>query len=299
MKLRAALLAAPTHGVDRMSLEADRRLRRRLGLEAATRRPAWRRPAIAAFAVAAIVGGLVVSVDGPARPAHPTRSAMAALVDGALDVRADSPTSTTVTWRDATIVAAPGTHVATTATGGLVLTRGAIEIASAGARPYIVDVPQGRVVIAAAHAQLRADREEVTLLLDDGAGHYVDAAGQPHALVPGRALVWPPVARAPDGAGEPARAPAPVPRPRGGVTVTGRVPVDPAAPELRAPPAPPLRPSAPGVPCTYKSDCDPGATCRQDAAGASVCMGSGGVGAACWFDGDCRSHRCTQRRCTE
>ena len=297
MKLRDALLAAPTHGLDRMSVEADRRLRRRLGLEAATRRPAWRRPAIAAFAVAAVVGGLVVIVDGPARPAPPAPPAMVALLDGALDVRADSPTSTTVTWRDATIVAAPGTHVATTATGGLVLTRGAIEIASA--RPYIVDLPQGRVVIAAAHAQLRADREEVTLLLADGRGQFTDADGQPHALVPDAPVVWPPAAPPRDGAGEPPRPPAPVPPPRGRAAVTGRVPVAPAAPELRAPPAPPLRPSTPGVPCTYKSDCDPGATCRQDDAGASVCMGNGGVGAACWFDGDCRSHRCTQRRCAE
>lgn len=315
MNLRDALLAAPTHDADRMPADVDRRLRRRLGLEAApsaSTRPAWLRPALGGFAVAAVAAAVllfVVNTDTVATSPPPTTlqgkgpplAAAAGLVDVSeaawngtvtadeLDVRSDSATSATVTWRDASIVAAPGTRMRV-ASAGLVLAQGAIEIQRTTTHPLAVDVPQGRVVIAAYRSSVTADRESVTILVNDGTAKYTDAAGQARTLVPGMPLVYPPPASA---------APAPAPKRTTGRT-SGAARVEPSAPDAEpAEPRPPSSTPRAGVACTFKSDCQAGQTCRKDERGQSVCMGNGLAGAACWFHSDCQSQRCVQRRCIE
>lgn len=322
MKFRDALLAGPEHGTDRLPVETDRRLRRRLGLEAgrasASTRPVWRRPAFAALAAVAVATIVAVVISRPTQPSQPAQRVATAFVDISksrwsgtvtdreLDVRADSPASATVTWVNAAIVAAPGTRMATTPAGSLVLTKGGIQIQRTEAKPMSVDVPMGRVVIAAYRSSIAADHHSVTILLDDGIGHYVDAEGNTHPLVPGEQLVWPPADRpqedtnpAPD-----ASAPSGGPPSRKRANSRATVVPTPAAPEPPAeqsgPPGltAPTVPRRPDVACTFKSDCEPGATCRKNEHGESVCMGNGGDGAACWFDGDCLSQRCVQRRCS-
>lgn len=318
MRFRDALLAGPEHGTDHLPVEIDRRLRRRLGLEpgrvSASTRPLWLRPAIAAFAIAAAV--VAVIYYRPAQPSQPPQRVAAGLVDissapwlgtmtgNAIDVRADSPASATVTWVDAAIVAAPGTRMATTSAGSLVLTQGAIRIQRTEVMPMFVDVPMGRVVFAAYRSSVIADRQSVTILLDDGTGHYVDAKGQTHPLVPNVPLVWPPRDSPREGTGSAPGASAPAAAPPSRSRANGRTTVAPApvSSELPAGQGPPgaTIPSVrrrPDVPCTFKSECEPGSTCRKNESGESVCMGNGGDGAACWFDSDCLSQRCTQRRC--
>jgi hypothetical protein len=319
MKFRDALLAGPEHGTDRLPVEIDRRLRRRLGLESgrvpASTRPVWLRPVIAAFAVAAVV--VAVIYYRPAQPSERPQRVAVGFVDiskapwlgtvtgNEIDVRADSPASATVTWVNAAIVAAPGTRMATTSAGSLVLTQGAIQIQRKEAKPMFVDIPMGRVVIAAYRSSVIADRQSVTILLNDGTGHYVDAEGQTHPLVPDAPLVWPPTDGQREGTGSAPDASAPAAVPPSRKRANGRTTVAPAPisselpPEQEGPPGAtiPSVPRRPDVPCTFKSDCEPGSTCRKNESGESVCMGNGGDGAACWFDSDCLSQRCTQRRC--
>jgi len=163
----------------------------------------------------------------------------------------------------------------------------------------IVDVPMGRVVIAAYRSSVTADRESVTILLDDGTGHYIDAEGQTHPLIPAVPLVSPPPSEMPVRAGsaEESSAPAAVPpsrtQPKGRATRGA----DSTVPAGSSGPPGATVPRRPDVPCTFKSDCEAGATCRKNESGASVCMGNGADGAACWFDSDCLSNSCAQRRC--
>jgi hypothetical protein len=328
MKFRDALVAGPEHGTDRLPVEIDRRLRRRLGLESGrvsgSTRPVWLRTAIAGFAVAAVV--VAVIYYRSAQQSQPAQRVAAGFVDiseapwsgtvtgNEIDVRDDSPASATVTWVNATIVAAPGTRMATTSAHSLVLTRGAIQIQRTEAMPMFLDVPMGRVVIAAYRSSVIADRQSVTFLLGDGTGHYVDAEGKTHPLVPDVPLGWPPPDGQRQGTGSAADASAPAAVPPSRKRSTGRstlrsvgadgaVAPAPVSSELPAeqggPPGatiPPV-PRRPDVACTFKSDCEPGWTCRKNESGESVCMGNGGDGAACWFDSDCLSQRCTQRRC--
>jgi hypothetical protein len=318
MKLQDALLAGSDHGSDRMSVEADRRLRRRLGLESApatvSTRPVWFRPAIAAFAVAAVV--VAVIYFRPRQQSQPTPSVVAAFVDvskapwsgtvtgNEIEVLADSPASATVTWVNASIVAAPGTRMAASSAGSLVLTHGAVQIQRTESKPMFVDVPMGRVVISAYRSSVTVDPESVTILINDGTGHYVDADGQAHALSPDAPLVWPPEDGPRQGKGSSPDETIPAePPPSRRVdhrrsVVPGPGPSEQST-EHSGPPGmtPPSVPRRPDVPCTFKSDCEPGATCRKNEDGNSVCMGNGGEGAACWFDNDCLSRRCVQRRC--
>jgi hypothetical protein len=164
-----------------------------------------------------------------------------------------------------------------------------------------VVVPMGRVVIGSYRSSVIADLDSVTILIDDGSGQYIDGDGQAHPLVPGTLLVWPPPQGERDSAPD-ASPPALVPPSR--KHTNGRTTVRPgqgssATVENLGPPGltPPSVPRRPDVPCTFKSDCDPGATCRENERGESVCMGNGGEGAACWFDNDCLSRRCAGRRC--
>ena len=161
MNLREALLAGPAHGTDRLSVEADRRLRRRLGLESsrAAARRAWLVPAFAACAVAAVAIVVLVQQHSSA-PRHAvatgfvdvstTRWAGAVTTD-TLEVDANSPAAARVTRNDADITAAPGTRLSARTGGHLALARGAIQLERTSAAPpivdLIVDVPQGRVVI--------------------------------------------------------------------------------------------------------------------------------------------------------
>ena len=159
MKFRDALLAGAEHGTDRLPIEIDRRLRRRLGLESgrvpASTRPVWLRPMIAAFALAA---ALVAAIyHRPAQPSEPPQRVSAGFVDisrapwlgtvtgNEIDVRADSPASATVTWGNAAIVAARGTRMATTSAGSLVLTKGAIQIQRTDAMPMFVEIGRAHV----------------------------------------------------------------------------------------------------------------------------------------------------------
>jgi hypothetical protein len=310
MNLRDALVAGSEHGTDRLAVEADRRLRRRLGLESAratsSARRVWLRPALAAVALAAVVAVVVYQT----RASDPALDVAAGFADASkarwagtvtrdtIDVHESSPASATVMWGNATIVAAPGSRLATSAEG-LVLMQGAIQIQRSELTPLVVDVPRGRVVIAAYRASITADRESVTVLLADGTGHYIDAAGQTHLLVPAVPLALPPPG-ARGGSTEESSAPVVVPpsqkQPRGRASdAPGFAPSTPAPSSGPPGMTPPSR--RPDVLCTFKSDCEPGATCRKNERGASVCMGYGADGAACWFDGDCQSNRCTQRRC--
>jgi hypothetical protein len=249
-----------------MPVDADRRLRQRLGLEARARH-VWMRPAIAALAVA--IAALVV-IFYPAKQA-----------------RLEHPVTTTIT-------AAPGTHVTRTSESTVLLTRGSIEVERKDAKPMFVDVPMGRVVIAAYHSTVTVDPERVTIVLGDGSGHYDDPTGRSHPLAPNAPFVWPP----PLPSSPPANLPARPPRPRAKVIVPP--PLASPKQELQAPPGetPPSVPVRPDAPCTYKSDCDEGQTCRENERKESVCMGNGGEGAACWFDNDCLSQHCVQRRCS-
>lgn len=310
MNLRDALLAGSEHGTDRMSVASDRRLRRRLGLESArastSARRVWLAPALAACAVAAVVAVVIMT-----RPSsEPTPVVAAGFVDvsktrwggtvtaDTIEVHASSPAAATVRWRNIAIIAKPDTRLTARTDGGLVLARGAIQIVRTDITPQIVDVPQGRVLIASYRSSIAVDRESVTISLDDGSGHFIDADGQSHPLSPGVLLVSPPpsVPSAPetsDGSGgSPSQQPPT--RPRGRPTPLPMAPPDEPSGPPGVTPARPLRPDAP---CTFKSDCDPGATCRKNESGASVCMGNGAEGAACWFDTDCLSHRCVQRHC--
>lgn len=308
MNLRDALSAGPEHGTDRMPIDADRRLRRRLGLETAPAPSRARRvwiPAFAAVALAALAF-VVFSKTRESQPAAGFVDISKARWEGTatadtIDVKASSPASATVTWRTAAIVAAPGTRLATRADGDLVLAQGAIQIQRSDVKPFVVAVPMGRVVISAYRSSVTADRESLTILLDDGTGHFTDAQGQAHSLVPGVPLVSPPPPietppPVPTGSGSSAPAPAPVPRKQ----PHGRTPIAPTVEPVPADSSGPpglTVPRRPDVPCTFKSDCAPGATCRKNEDGASVCMGNGLEGAACWFDGDCVSNTCSQRRC--
>jgi hypothetical protein len=319
MNLRDALLAASEHGTDRLPIDADRRLRRRLGLENArasgASRRVWLRPALAVAALAAIVA-VVLFQTRQSRPAHDeaagfvdiSKARWEGTVTGdAIDVHAGSPQSATVTWRRAAITAAPGTRLATSREGGLVLAHGAIRIQRTEDTPVVVAVPMGRVVIAAYRASVTTDRKSVTILLDDGSGHFIAADGQTHRLVPAVPLVSPPAASAPptdsaEESGDPVVVPPSPKRPPGRATIApgglgpdgSLVPAQASGPPRATVPSESRRLD---VPCTFKSDCAPGATCRKNEDGASVCMGNGLDGAACWFDSDCMSHSCTQRRC--
>ncbi len=313
MKFRDALLAGPEHGADRLPVEADRRLRRRLDLDATpSPRRVWLRPALATFAVAAVA--LVIIYFRSPQPTEPAPRVAVGFVDVSkarwsgtvttteIDVRADSPASATVAWADAAVIAAPGTRLTTTSASALSLTHGAIQIQRTDAMPMFVDVPLGRVVIAAYRSSVSTDRESVTILINDGTGHYIDANGQPHPLVPNAPLVWPPPADGQrDRADEAPAEPGTAPRSAAPVPVQSPQPEPEPEPEPGPEPGPPVLvpsvPRRPDVPCTFKSDCDPGATCRKNESGASVCMGNGSEGAACWFDSDCLTQRCVQRRC--
>jgi hypothetical protein len=312
MNVRDALQAGPEHGTDRLPVDIDRRLRRRLGLEAdpaRSMRAVWQRPAIGAFALAAIIAIVVLVRRTPSsEPAHVAATGFVDVTKGswsgtvtadAIDVQTDSPTSATVTWNDTTLVVAPGTRVTRTLAGNLALAHGGLQLARKDGTPMFVDVPVGRVVIAAYHSSIKADHQSLTVLIDDGTGHYVDPDGHAHALVPSSPLVWPPPAppslTAPSDASAKGSADPTPPRRHDGRTNVGTGSSSaPSPPELPATPAP----AAPAASCTFKSDCEPGQTCRKNEAGESVCMGNGGAGAACWFDGDCLSQHCTQRRCT-
>lgn len=287
MNLRDALIAGSAHGTDRLSVDADRRLRRRLGLESAASRRVWVWPALGAFAVAAAIAIVVFT-----RPSERTQVATPAT--DTLEVAATSP-SATVSWLGATIVASPGTHVEKRG-DGLVLAHGAIEIQRTDVKPMVVTVPMGRAVFASYRSSIKATPESVVITLGDGTGHFTDASGQTYPLGPAAALVLP----APSAA-VPAAPPAVVPPstqvkpPRGRVNLApGETP---PATESSGPPSltPPI--VRPDTPCTYKSDCAEGATCRKNEHGESVCMGHGGEGAACWFDNDCTSNLCVSRRC--
>lgn len=263
MNFRDALLA--DQGADRMPVDMDRRLRQRLGFETRPRR-VWLRPAIAGLAVAAAALALIFY---PAKQAH-----------------VDRPVTAT-----ATITAAPGTRVTRTSENTILLTRGSIEVARKDGKPMFVDVPMGRVVIAAYRSTVTVDPDRVTILLSDGSGHYDDANGKSHPLVANAAFVWPPPKPT-----APAIVPPP-PRNRSNGTRNAPAPVPtplPQAPPGETPPA--VLPHA-DMPCTFKSDCDDGQTCRKNERGESVCMGNGADGAACWFDNDCLSQHCVQRRC--
>jgi hypothetical protein len=263
MNFRDALLA--DQGADRLPVEMDRRLRQRLGLETRARR-VWVRPAIAAFAVA--MAALVVILY-PAKQAHHARVA--------------SPVTTTIT-------AAPETRVARTSPNTVLLMHGTIDVERKDVTPMLVDVPMGRVVIAAYHSTIKVDPESVTITLYDGSGHYDDSNGQSHPLTPHTPLVWPPPPTTK--AAMPTPAPVPPPARKHASTHVEQ-------PIVEAPPGetPPSVPHA-DMPCTYKSDCDEGQTCRQNERKESVCMGNGAEGAACWFDNDCLSQHCVQRRCS-
>lgn len=276
MNLREALIAGSEHGTDRLSVEADRRLRRRLGLESVTStRRVWVWPALGAFAAAAI---LVIVLWNNRSTNEPAKTAVVA-TDGSAE--AVEP------WANVHIYSAQGTQV-TKHDDRLVLADGSIEIVRKDQKPMIVDVPQGRVVIASYRSRITADRESFTILLDDGTGHYTDVAGNTYPIVSNVEFVWPRPAVAPP-------APAPMKSKRGRANLApGETP---PVGESTAPPSltPPIR--RPDTPCTYKSDCDPGATCRKNEHGESVCMGNGGEAAACWFDNDCLSNLCVSRRC--
>ena len=309
MNLRDALIAGSEHGIDRLSIDADRRLRRRLGLEstrAALPRRTWVWPALGLAAAAALLLVYVRMRPTDEEPAV----AMTGFVDSSaqrwdgtlttdtLDVGATSPASATVTWRDAAITAAPGTKLTARPDGGLVLASGAIRIARSHARSMVVDVPLGRAVFASYRSSITANRDAVTIVLDDGGGQFTDATGHTHALAPATPLVLPLAVRTEPAqdSGAPGIAPPVPPRP-----APRRLPPAPSeAPPVPAPSGPPgLTPPRrrPDTPCRYKSDCDPGATCRKNEDGDSVCMGNGGEGAACWFDSDCVSKTCVSRRC--
>lgn len=281
MKFRDALLAGPDHGADRLPIETDRRLRRRLGLDApaSSRRRVWLRPAIATFAVAAVA----LAIFYYQQPSESRQRASGTV--------ADSGASGTTKWANATIVAAPGTRMTTTTSNTLSLAEGAVQIERTDTVPMLVEVPMGRVVIAAYRSSVTVDRESVTILINDGTGHYVDADGQSHPLVVNAALVWPPPPTIP--------APTPPPRKRENRTPASVAPAPASSPEQFAPPGETKSsiPPRPDAPCTFKSDCDQGQTCRKNERGESVCMGKGGEGAACWFDNDCVSQHCNQRRC--
>lgn len=330
MNLRDALLAGPEHGTDRLSVDADRRLRRRLGLESARApaRRAWLVPALAACAVAAVALVLVVHqrATEPTDPADTGHTVATGFVDVSrsrwdgtvtsdrLEVAATSPAPARVTWRDAAITAAPATRLAARPDGHLVLERGAIQLArtSAGGAPLadlIVDVPQGRLVIAAYRSSITVDRESVAIFLDDGSGQFIDEDGHAHALHPGAPWIAPSAAPGATGSATGSSAPAPAPAPAAPAPTSRprdravpppieAVPYEPSEP-LGPPGVTPRQPLRPDAPCTFKSDCDPGATCRKNEFGASVCMGNGGESAPCWFDTDCLSHRCIQRRCAK
>ncbi|MGE0401916.1 MAG: hypothetical protein AB7T06_34755 [Kofleriaceae bacterium] len=310
MNLREALLSGSEHGTDRLSVEADRRLRRRLGLESAARR-SWFVPAIAAFAVAA--AAVLVLVKVAKQPSsEPARAVATGFVDvskrpwdgsvtaDTLDVHANSPAPASVTWRNTAIVASPDTHLTARDDGALVLARGAIQLQRTEATPQIVDVPQGRVVIASYRSSIVVSRDEVTMSVEDGSGQFVDDAGHTHALRPGVPFVASTAsASAPSAPPPPPPPPAPRPRDRETPRSMTPVPLEPLEPlEPSGPPgATPPRPLRPDTQCTFKSECDPGATCRKNELGVSVCMGNGGEGAPCWFDTDCLSQSCTKRRC--
>ena len=273
MNFRDALVA--DHGADRMSVDMDRRLRRRLGLEApASSGRAWLRPAIAGFAVAAVALAVIVY---PRPQSHVERPVTA------------------------TITATPGTQATRTSESTILLTRGSIDVARIDAKPMFVDVPMGRVVIAAYHSTVTVDPERVTILLSDGSGHYDDANGQSHPLAPKTMFVWPPPLPSSSALPPPVHIPAQPARTR--ANAIAPAPLASPKAELQAPPgetAPTV--PAPGpphadMPCTFKSDCDEGQTCRKNELGESVCMGKGAEGAACWFDNDCLSSQCVQRRC--
>lgn len=266
MNFRDALLA--DHGADRLPVDADRRLRRRLGLEARPRR-VWLRPAVAAFAVAAVA---LVVILYPAKQRHEV-------------ARATS---------EPTIVAAPGTRMVKTSARTVLLTHGSIEVRREETTPMFVDVPVGRVVIAAYHSTVTVDPERVTILIGDGSGHYEDANGRAHRLVPRTLFVWPPPA-APKPASPAIPTPAPHEKPRRPVAP---VPIEETLPQAPPGETPPSVPPHADMPCTFKSDCDEGQTCRQNERKESVCMGNGAEGAACWFDNDCLSQHCVQRRCS-
>jgi hypothetical protein len=271
MNFRDALVA--DHGADRMPVDMDRRLRRRLGLEVAgTSRRAWVWPAIAGFAVAAVALAVLVY---PKPQSH------------------IAPQSASVT-----ITASPGTRVTKTSENTILLTHGSIELERKDATPLLVDVPMGRVVIAAYHSTVTVQPESMTILLDDGTGHYDDANGQSHALAPKTLFRWPP----PTTKTAIPAAPTPATVSPAGNRASGRAVAPPHLEQQESPPGetPPSAPPAPqhaDMPCTFKSDCDDGQTCRKNERGESVCMGKGGEGAACWFDNDCLSQHCAQRRC--
>jgi hypothetical protein len=273
MNFRDALLA--DRSADRMPVDMDRRLRRRLGLEvAASSRRVWLRPALAGLAVAAVALAVI---------AYPKQGHEVA-----------APTS------EATIVAAPGTRVVKTSARTVLLTHGAIELKRKDATPMFVDVPVGRVVIAAYHSTITADRESVTITLYDGTGHYDDANGQSHPIAPNTPFVWPLLTTKTTKSAIPtARTPAvvsPARKQTSGTTVAAP-PVEQAFEEAPPGETPPSVPPHADMPCTYKSDCDEGQTCRENERKESVCMGNGAEGAACWFDNDCLSQHCAQRRC--
>lgn len=293
MNFRDALLA--DQGADRLSVETDRRLRRRLGFDAPTStRRVWLRPAMAAFAVAAVA---LVVILYPAKQSHESPQSVATGFQE-IDVPANSPASATVPWGNATVVAAPGTRLTARSASTLSLAHGAITVQRKDATPMVVDVPMGRVVIAAYRSTVTADRESVTITINDGTGHYDDADGQSHPLVPNAPLVWPPptVDRQPDIVPD-ASTPAPSRKPANGRSSVVPAPVSPPIQEAPPGETKPSVPHRPDAPCTFKSDCDEGQTCRKNERGESVCMGNGAEDAACWFDNDCISQHCVQRRC--
>ena len=268
MNFRDALVA--DHGADRMSVDMDRRLRRRLGLEAAAPRRVWLRPAIAGFAVAAVALAVIV---------YPKKEA-----------RVDREVS-------ATITSTPGTRVTKTSERTVLLTHGSIDIARKEATPMFVDVPVGRVVIGAYRSTITATPESVTITLYDGHGHYDDANGQSHPLVPNVPFSWPPPLTKTAIPAMPTPAVVPPSRKHASTTTVGPPPVEQPIPASPPGETPPSVPPHADMPCTYKSDCDDGQTCRKNERGESVCMGKGGEGAACWFDNDCLSQHCENRRC--
>jgi hypothetical protein len=50
------------------------------------------------------------------------------------------------------------------------------------------------------------------------------------------------------------------------------------------------------VPCRFETDCGEGMSCRQWGQYGNVCMGFGGSGDPCWFDGDCLGEPRTSAR---
>jgi len=309
MNLRDALLAGSEHGTDRLSVDADRRLRRRLGLESAVSpRRVWVWPALGAFAAAAVLVVVLLQKKGPNES---TRGATttAAFVDvskqrwdgivtaGTLEVYATSPTSATVTWLDTSITAAPGTKLARM-DDGLVMVNGEIQIQRGNVKqPMVVNVPMGRAEFASYRARIKADVESVTFVLDDGSGHFTDTHGQDHPVTAGVPLVLPlPAVRTGSADERPVDVPSNQTKPARGRANLAPGETPPVG-ESSGPPSatPPIR--RPDTPCTYKSDCEEGATCRKNEHGESVCMGHGAEGAACWFDNDCLSNLCVTRRC--